>query len=239
MYLDQQVSAENDVLEARLPRAIIACKVMKPELETLGADTKDLHLVYLEQSLHRTPQRLPELLQEKIDEVAGFASQIVLGYGLCSNGVVGVKAPEQGIIIPRVHDCISLLLGSAKTYMQYVQQQPGTYYLTPGWVAEEEDPLGFMEDYVEQVGRETAEWAVHEELKHYTHIALIDTQAGDMLPLRARARENARYLNKEYQEITGSPDFLRRLLHGPYNLQDFIFVSGGECVRQKWFFDTN
>lgn len=238
MNSNQQAPAKNETIQTGSPRAIIACRVMKPELEMLAGNTPDLHITYLEQALHRTPQLLPDLLQEKIDEAAGFAAQIILGYGLCSNGVVGIRAPNQGIIIPRVHDCISLLLGSAQTYLEQAKKYPGTYYLTPGWVAEEEDPLGFMEDYVERVGRETAEWAVQEELKHYTHIALIDTQAGDMNPLRKRARKNARYLDKEYQEITGSPDFLRRLLHGPYSAQDFIFVPAGQEVRQKWFFSS-
>ena len=238
MDSENQHLADKERVQASSPRVIIACRVMKPELELLADSTQDLHIYYLEQSLHRTPQLLPDLLQEKVDQAAGFASQIVLGYGLCANGVVGVKAPDQGLIVPRVHDCISLLLGSAQTYLQLAQKMPGTYYLTPGWVAEEDDPLGFMEDYVERVGRETAEWAVHEELKNYTHIALIDTQAGDMAPLRERAKENAKFLDKEYREISGSPSYLSRLLHGPYDKKDFIFVPAGQSVRQKWFFSS-
>ena len=94
--------------EAKRP-AIIACRVFEPELRRVLEETgegAELHL--LPQALHRTPTRLPALLQEAIAVAAPTASRIVLGYGLCSNGVVGVTAPATGLIVPRCHDCISL-----------------------------------------------------------------------------------------------------------------------------------
>jgi hypothetical protein len=82
-------------------RVVIACRVMEPELERVRAETEEeVEIVYLDQALHRTPTRLLGQLQEKIDQVAQRASRIILGYGLCSNGVVGVTARQQGLIIP-------------------------------------------------------------------------------------------------------------------------------------------
>ena len=54
----------------------------------------------------------------------------ILGYGLCSNGVVGVQTQNQPLIVPRVHDCISLFLGSAESHRNQLAEYPGTYYLT-------------------------------------------------------------------------------------------------------------
>ena len=165
-----------------------------------------------------------------------IASKIVLGYGLCSNGVVGLLAPKQGLIIPRVHDCISLFLGSRERYAAVFKKRPGTYYLTPGWIAEEKDPIGMVEnDYTARVGREEAIWAVHEELKHYTHIALINTGVGDVKALRKRALENAEFLEKEYEEIPGSAEYFRKIFFGPYDDKDFVIVAPGERVQQKPF----
>jgi hypothetical protein len=232
------MSAESAVRKAR--RVVIACRVMEPELTrvlseaTAEEDTPEI--VYLDQVLHRTPQKLLSLVQEKIDQAAQTASRIVLGYGLCSNGVVGITARQQGLIIPRCHDCIALFLGSPARYHDIFHSKPGTYYLTPGWIAEKKDPLGIIEEQVPKYGRDTARWVVEEELKHYTHIALINTGVEDMAPLRARAMENAAALNKQYEEIPGSLDYFREILRGPYSEEKFLRLRLGESFTQEMFF---
>ncbi|MHB9099550.1 MAG: hypothetical protein ACYC5X_17210, partial [Syntrophales bacterium] len=78
------MSAEPSVRKGR--RVVIACRVMEPELNHVIAEEggKDggLDIVYLDQLLHRTPGKLLDLVQEKIDQIAQTASRIVLGYGL-------------------------------------------------------------------------------------------------------------------------------------------------------------
>jgi hypothetical protein len=216
------------------PRTIIACKVMKPEIETLIQDVDYIESRYLPASLHETPDAMPELINEIIEDVKSFASQIVLGYGLCSNGVVGISAPKQGLIIPRVHDCISLFLGSRQLYNKYFSNHPGTYYLTPGWVKERKDPLGYMEaSYVPKMGRELAEWGIKEELKNYTHISLINTTSVDMEPLRVIAKKNAEFLKKSYEEIDGSLNYFSKILFGPYSKTNFIYLKENEVMQQE------
>ena len=232
------MSAESAARKAR--RVVIACRVMEPELACVlaeeGAGEGVPEIVYLDQVLHRTPGKLLSLVQEKIDQVAQTASRIVLGYGLCSNGVVGVTARQQGLIIPRCHDCIALFLGSPERYNELFSSKPGTYYLTPGWIAEKKDPLGIMEEQVPRYGLETARWVMEEELKHYTHIALINTGVEEMAPLRARAMENAAAFNKQYEEIAGSLDYFREILRGPYTEEKFLRLRLGESFTQEMFF---
>jgi hypothetical protein len=209
---------------------------MQPELEALQSQDNTVEVRYLDQSLHRTPDRMPRLLQEQIDAVHTYASKIILGYGLCSNGIVGVTAPKQGLFVPKAHDCITLFLGSRARYDKTFHARPGTYYLTPGWVAEKKDPLGQMEnEYVPRMGREMAIWGIKEELKNYTHIALIDTQVVDLAPLRQRAMQNAKFLEKKYEEIAGTLDYFKKILFGPYDTENFLFLKPGETVQQKPF----
>ena len=231
------MSTESAVRKGR--RVVIACRVMEPELAHVLAegntDDEGVELLYLDQSLHRTPGKLLNLVQEQIDQVAQTASRIVLGYGLCSNGVVGVTARQQGLVIPRCHDCIALFLGSPARYEEIFRSKPGTYYLTPGWIAEKKDPLGIMEENVLRYGRETAMWVMEEELKHYTHIALINTGVEQIAPLRARAMENAAVLKKQYEEIPASLDYFRELLRGPYTAEKFLRLRLGEQFTQEMF----
>jgi len=219
------------------PRVIVACRVMAPELESIRGATDGVEIRYVDQSLHRTPQKMAPLLQEQIDQAADYAGQIVLGYGLCSYGIEGVIARRQGLVVPRAHDCIALFLGSLAAYNQAFSERPGTYYLTPGWVAERKDPLGIMESYVPKYGEDTARWVMEEELRHYTHILLIDTGVGDLAPLRERARKNARFFGKEYQEIPATLAYLRKIVHGPHTDEDFFFFKPGETVTKEPYLD--
>ncbi len=55
-------------------RVIIACRIMEPELTHLLSEKSKARdgtdIVYLEQDLHRTPDKLRVQLQEKIDQAA-------------------------------------------------------------------------------------------------------------------------------------------------------------------------
>ncbi|MGQ9858941.1 MAG: DUF1638 domain-containing protein [Thermodesulfobacteriota bacterium] len=219
------------------PRVVIACRVMEPELESLKADIQGVEVRYVEQALHRVPGNMASRLQQEIDAVSSYADLVVLGYGLCSNGIVGVIAPPKGLVVPKAHDCIALFLGSLENYRRSFQERPGTYYLTPGWVKEGKDPLGILEEYTQKYGEDTARWVMEEELKHYTHIALIDSGVGDLEALRARAKANALSFEKQYEEIPGDLSYLRKLLKGPYTERDFFFIAPGERVTQQRYLE--
>jgi hypothetical protein len=224
-------------MEAAAPRRIIACRIMQRELDLLCPDDASVQISYLHQELHRSPTDMAHRIQEEVDRVAGDAEQIVLGYGLCANGVVGVAAPRQWLIVPKIHDCISMFLGSRWAYESAFLERPGTYYLTTGWIAEAKDPIGVLErDYVPRLGREAAEEALHEEFKHYSHIAVVN-EGGEVTPeLRARAKENAWFLDKEYIELQGSDAYFSSIVHGPYDEDSFLVLPPGERVRQMQFF---
>jgi hypothetical protein len=215
---------------------IIACRVMEPELEAVRAGSQVVEIIYLEQGLHRTPKKLHGMIQERIDQVASHATVIVLGYGLCSNGPVGVAARRQKLIVPRCHDCIALFLGSPDRYDRAFRENPGTYYLTPGWVKENNDPLSiYQKEYLPKYGRKVALWAIRESLKNYTHIALINSGMNGINALRRRARENACFFNLTYDELEGNLAFFEKMIHGPYPTEDFLQLHPGETIHQALY----
>lgn len=225
-----------------LKRAVIACRVMEQELNCLlpqcPADIS-ISLRFLDQQLHLSPEKMPAVVQAAVDEASAWADEIVLGYGLCSNGIAGVSAAAQNLYVPRVHDCVALLLGSRKAYYKIFRERAGTYFIAPGWVKAQKDPLGLLENaYIPRMGRADALWGIREEFKHYSHIALIDTGAGDSDYLRRRAKENARFLDKDYMEIQGSPDYFKKILFGPHTEPDFVCLPPGAEIAQKSFLES-
>lgn len=65
--------------------AVVACEVMKAELEAVGRGRR-VRFFFLDQGLHRTPNKMAALIQEKIDSLPESIRSVTLSYGLCSNG---------------------------------------------------------------------------------------------------------------------------------------------------------
>lgn len=214
---------------------ILACSVMERELRRFQNGRTEF--VFLDYGLHRTPEQMGEAIQREIEKASeALYDGIVLGYGLCSNGIVGVTSKSHPLIVPRVHDCISLFLGSIESYQRQSKEHPGTYYLTPGWIEKGQTPLSKYVSYEKAYGKETAQWVLHEEMKHYTRIVFIDTGVYPPDPYRAVARQNAEFLGVSFEELKGSADLFRRLVQGPWQ-KDFLRISPLQRIEQEMFFD--
>lgn len=223
---------ENDRNVISQPKTmVIACNVLKEQIESIGVTSYDY--VYLEQGLHRTPIILKETLQREISNAKTY-DRILLGYGLCSRAVIGLKAGvHQTLIIPRIDDCIGLSLGYRSKYYTEFMQNPGTYYFTKGWIEAAEDPLKEYYRTVEKYGEEIAEWTASEILKHYRRTVLIRTQENEELS-KEYVRGFAKFFNLRYEELTGSLEYFRKLLLGPWD-EDFVQIQNGSSLEDHLF----
>ena len=220
----------------RSPHAVIACGSLHHEFESLKRDDSGPDLHYLDTDLHRTPAKIPEVLQAKIHEISNYYETIALGYGLCSNGVVGVNAPRSTLIIPRVHDCLDLFLGFVGRGKSRIGLGTAHYYLTPGTILNRKDPLAIMEqEYIPKMGQKMSEWGMKEELKHYTHFALITSPGTDLPPIRNQARKNALFFNMTLTEVTSDLGFFKQLLYGPHDPAYFLHIPPGVPITQEMF----
>ncbi len=74
-----------------LPVVFHACQVFQDLIEAhLPADLVQ-SITYLDYGLHCIPRKLNAYIQEQIDSI-GMPSLVVLGYGLCGNGLDGIQA---------------------------------------------------------------------------------------------------------------------------------------------------
>jgi hypothetical protein len=212
----------------------VACEVFRDEFEAVCPP--EVARTYLAQGLHRTPGKMPAAVQETVDALPADTELVILGYGLCSNGVVGVTARSAPIIMPKVHDCIAVLLGSVQRYEAEMEACAGTYYITPGWAKYGTTSLSaYKSEYLPKYGEEDARYIVEECLKHYTRIAFIDHGAGDVALGRAHAKEFAETFGKRYEEIPGDLGYLRRLVRGPWAETDFLCIAPGTAIDASPF----
>ena len=225
----------------KLPVVILACKVMESILEGLIPDGLASEVTYFDYGLHRAPDKMTWTLQEAIDSIAR-PSLVVLGYGLCGNGLRGIRAGRHTLLIPRVDDCIALLLGSRQAYIREFEAVPGTYYLSKGWLESGSHPLKEYHEYVERYGPEDAAWVMDQQYQHYERLAMVAHNQADLDKYRAQAQEVAKYCERwgfRYEEILGSDAYVRRLIEVAAALDqadgDFVVVPPGGEISQDQF----
>lgn len=217
---------------------IVACRVMKRELEACAAGAEaEIHSIFLEQGLHRTPKIMTPRIQEAVDSLPDGCDFVALGYGLCSNGVVGVVSKRAPLVVPKVDDCIGIFLGSYERYLREFWKEPGTYWLTGGWIEEDRSPMGLYEEYRERLGEKAALWYIHEAYKNYKRVVYLHTGVWDRKKYSAIARENARFLGLRYEEMEGSLEYLKKLVSGRYGGGEFLIFEPGQPVRQAPFLE--
>lgn len=227
--------------QAGQPLVVIACRVFRGLLDAhLPADVID-QLTFLDYGLHRVPVNLRLAVQEEIDALEQ-PSLVVLGYGLCGNGLNGVKSREHTLLISRADDCIAILLGSYRRYIEEFESEPGTYYLTKGWLESGSNPLSEFEEYKERYGADEAEWLMDQQYQHYQRLVLVAHSQADLEKYRPQALEVAAYCERwgmRYEEILGADTYVRRLAEVAQSPaaadQEFIVVPPGGELRQGQF----
>ena len=187
----------------------------------------------LDFGLHTDPKSLKRALQNAINSSDPDVETILLGYGLCSQAVVGLRSGSRTLIIPRADDCIAIFLGSAVEYQKQYRSVPGTYYLTKGWIEFGDTPFSEYDILVTRYGEQIAKRITKQILKNYTRLAFISTGDNELERYRERARSMAERFGLRYEEIQGSDVLIKKMLYGPWN-DEFIIVPPGKTVS---FFD--
>jgi hypothetical protein len=177
-------------------------------------------------------------INEGLGEVKARGAEIIrLGYGLCSNGVVGVET-DKPLVMPRCHDCIAMLLGSPKRYFEMFRKFPGTYFLTEGWVRNNADPLSTVEvKYTPRMGEKKAFRGMSLELANYKAICFVDNGVGDRERVKARTLENCQAFKKDFLEVPSDLEYFKALIDGPHAEDDFISIGGGERILNDYFYN--
>jgi hypothetical protein len=226
---------------AALPVVIIACQVLQSMLEQLLPEDLARQVTFMDYGLHRVPSKMTWTLQDAINDIEE-PSLVVLGYGLCGNGLNGIKAGRHTLLVPRTDDCIAMLLGSRQAYIREFEAVPGTYYLSKGWLESGSHPLKEYHEYVEKYGSSEAEWLMDQQYQHYKRLVLVAHSQADLDKYRPQAREVARYCERwgmRYEEILGSDRYVRRLVEVAAALDgaddDFLVIPPGGEISQTQF----
>lgn len=225
---------------------VVACKVLSKELYTIAANSKNIiDILWLQQELHNTPEKLRTQVNNAIMDIENEEEKydaILLGYGLCSNGILGVESTSTPIVIPRAHDCVTLLLGSKEKYRDiFDSHNGGTYWYSCGWIDHALQPgkVRFektYKEYVDKYGEDNAKYLMEMEqqwMQEYNCATFIrwkefDGERND--EYANYTKECAQYLEWNYEETDGSSLLLSDLLNGNWDCDRFLVVNPKEKI---------
>lgn len=225
---------------------VIACEIAFREICHVAARSPHvLDLEFLTQGHHDQPAAGRVDLQQHIDALPSDRyDAILLGYGLCSNMLAGLRTRHTPLAVPRAHDCITWFLGSKERYQECFASRPGTYYYTTGWLecrrrrGNPSTYAGFLpapaghshqayDAWVAKYGEEKARFLVEAMAQwadHYSHGVWIDFDFCPATALREEVREFCRQREWQYEELAGDLGLLQRWIDGQWDPTEVLVV---------------
>ncbi len=194
---------------------VIACEVAFRELSFYGSQSNCIiDFTFMPRKLHIIGTKsMKETLQSEIDKVdIDRYDAILLGYGLCGCGVVGLKS-KLPMVIPKAHDCISFFLGSKEKYLEIKQDYPKAFYFTPGWLEREIIP---------NRGYTSEDFALYKDV--IDDAIFINTSVGNTDNYRKEIKEMCQSLEASFKEIQGDSLLLQNFLNGNWDEDSFKII---------------
>jgi hypothetical protein len=172
---------------------IVACEILKREIEFLTKDDKDfVYREYLQFALHAEPENMRATIIEKVNGLEGKVDAVLLGYATCQSLVEVTK----DLIVPTATlsgaDCIDVLLGTDE-YAAEKKKCTGTWFSSPGWADQGMDGL-VKEFHLDSVEGYEPSYFIKILFESYERCLFIDPGVGDTEPLLANSKEFAEEL---------------------------------------------
>ena len=209
---------------------VVACKTLEDELElAMKKAGIDFPVIWVESGLHNTPKKLAARLQEILCGIDTNIQRVLLVMGFCGNAIQDLVTINAELVIPRVDDCISLLLGSTQTRIK-ISEELAAYFLTEGWLRGERNLWEEYQYAQAKYGEEEAQYLAKTMLGNYRTLCLLDSSATPIDALVDKTTIIAETLNLEQKVVLATTSYIEQLLTGPWPDERFIVKAPGEPI---------
>ena len=230
---------------------LICCEVFSREIymELLENDSTVFPVfpVFTELMSHTYPDLLRDQIQKEIDKTGPTNfDYVLLGYGLCGNTINGIYAKAVPIVIPRAHDCCTILLGSKEAYQTHFAHRPSCRWASGGYMKGADislrdndlhyfhDPNLNYEELVKKYGEDNATYIIESltpKDDNENQRVFIQTPPYNKLNYKDKVEKIAENKGCKFEFIEGNTRLLRMLLNGIWPEEEFLVIPPGYHVE--------
>ncbi|MBS3969531.1 MAG: DUF1638 domain-containing protein [Clostridia bacterium] len=207
---------------------VIACNALRDEINLVVNELQiNYPIIWVDAGLHNHPSKLKDELQKLINNIDNV-DNILLLFGNCGNSVLGLKSEKASIILPRVDDCISLLLGGNE-HKAALDQKGTSYYLTKGYLHSGASMWTEYLNCIDKYGYEKSLMIFKTMLVNYKGLRLIDTGAYELDDIRDTFLKMAKEFGLEPETVPGTIRTVYKAFKKEWD-EEFIVVKPGQPV---------
>ncbi len=228
---------------------LISCSVFIREISWLISKIPDsIHPIFLDLGSHIDPGKLNGIIQHEIDNTdEGDFEAILLAYGLCGNSIHGLHSKTLPILVPKAHDCCTILLGGREAFSLHFGNNLSAEWSCNGYMesrknhfhsSEEGTILGLDKNYeelYELYGEDNADYLsqIMGEQGYKGPLFYIDLPETNNKENISQFKETAARRGVEIRILEGNISLLKKLLEGHWD-DDFIRIPPGFRISPSY-----
>ena len=211
---------------------ILCCQTLEPELRlAMEICGHAIEAEVLHENNHDVPHLLRRNIQAALDDITD-ADRVLMAFTTCGGSMVGLRTGDFELVIPRVDDCLSLLMGSMERRKEVLEGGFGIF-LTKSWLDHEKGMESELNRIRGKYPPQRARRVIDAMYGKFDSLNVIDTGAYDVADILPRTEALAKRLNLTHRVVAGSKEYLQQLLCGPYDPARFILIPPNTTVTEE------
>ncbi len=210
-------------------KKIISCKIYEPYYKLLEErHNLSYDITWIEVKKHNNPNLLGKEIQDEIDRSTGYELIIIL-YGICGNALINIRSKGIPLLLLKVHDCSSVLLGSKDRHMKIFGKTLSRRWGSESYSLEESSEYSRKSpEYlklVEEFGIENAD---------YAYEVMYSSSAEKPIYITFNSSKDKDFIAKhasEIEVITGDLSMIEDVLLGDYSSLDIAIMMDKEVIE--------
>jgi hypothetical protein len=214
---------------------VISCSLLVPFVEAAQkARGTSWPVIPIDRSYHLEPAEMKRVIADHIGGLDPSIDTVLVSQGFCG-GVWDHVTASRRTVIPRVDDCVSLLLATDDENIPNRKESCHLYIVEPD--PEDFDPFIALKDKPADLDGFDDEMLFHYYFDPYGHVDIVDSGVTDCYSIDyvEAAQKCADRVNAELGYVEGSNLMLEKLVAGEWDEQ-FIVAQPGDLIRHGTFF---